>query len=74
MRLRALVKWVSWNFSGAKTDACSLARRFVESKPVCNRLQDSSVLFPQVNTATPSTYSVDRVSDKALDSSIRSVF
>src|SRR3569833_2995007 len=46
MRLRALVKWVSWNFSGAKTDACRLAQRFVESKAICKRLQVSSVLSP----------------------------
>jgi hypothetical protein len=27
MRLRDLVKWVSWNLSGAKTEACVVAHR-----------------------------------------------
>ena len=54
MRLRDLVKWVSWSLFGAKTDACVLAHRCAFSRILPSVSHVCSVVLPHARMPTSS--------------------
>lgn len=72
MRLRDLVKCVSWNLLGAKTDACVFAHRCAFLSTVLSTSHVRSVVFPYVRIATLLMYPVDMASVCSLHCSIKS--
>ncbi|KAH8702780.1 hypothetical protein GQ44DRAFT_717310 [Phaeosphaeriaceae sp. PMI808] len=72
MRVRDLVKWVSWNLSGAKMEAWVLAQRCASLRMRLSVLHVSSVVLPHARMPTSSMYPVDIAFVSWLHSSIRS--
>jgi hypothetical protein len=62
MRLRDLIKWVSWNLSGAKTKVWVVAYCCAFLSIVPSILHVRSVVLPYARMATLLMYPVDMVS------------